>query len=126
MVYFEASNVVHMGDDLWSESFPFVDLSSGGSVQGMADAVEKVLAEVPDDVTLIPGHGHLSTKKDMEEFHQMLTDCIELVRKQIAEGKSVQEVQEHGVPEKWAAWGNGFIKTDQWLETVYKSLSAGE
>src|SRR5262245_15291706 len=63
VIFFTQSNVVHMGDDFFNGGmFPFIDIDSGGSVQGMIAGDEKVLAEVPDDVKIIPGHGPLATK----------------------------------------------------------------
>jgi glyoxylase-like metal-dependent hydrolase (beta-lactamase superfamily II) len=103
-----------------------VDLSSGGNVQGLERSMRKILKDLPDDVILIPGHGPLSKRKDLEEYQQMLAESIELVRKQMDQGKSLEEIQEEGVPEGWADWGSGWIKADQWLETVHESLSAGD
>ena len=126
VVYFDKSNVVHMGDDLWTARFPFVDLSSGGNVQGLEKSMRKVLEDLPEGAILIPGHGPLSKRKDLEEYQKMLADSIKLVRKKMEQGKSLEEIKKEGVPEGWADWGSGWIKTDQWLETVHTSLSAGD
>lgn len=125
VVFFQQSNVVHMGDDLWTARFPFVDLSSGGNVLGLERSMRKILEDLPEDAILIPGHGPLSTRKDLEDYQQMLAESIELVRQKIDQGKSLEEIQKEGVPEGWADWGSGWIKTDGWLETVHKSLAAG-
>ncbi len=125
VVFFQQSNVVHMGDDLWTARFPFVDLSSGGNVLGLERSVREILKDLPEDAILIPGHGPLSTRKDLEDYQQMLAESIELVRKKIDQGKSLEEIQQEGAPEGWADWGSGWIKTDAWLETVHKSLSSG-
>ncbi len=124
VVFFDKSNVVHMGDQLFAGRFPFVDLSSGGSVMGLERNIREILKDLPEDVILIPGHGPLSKQKDLEEYQQMLADSIELVRKKMDQGKSLEEIKEEGVPEGWADWGSGWIKADEWLETVHKSLSA--
>ncbi len=58
IVFFPESHVVHMGD-LFVIHFPFVDIEAGGSLNGMIDAVEKVIAQVPADVNVIPGRGQL-------------------------------------------------------------------
>jgi cyclase len=126
VVFFDKSNVVHMGDDLWTGRFPFVDLSSGGNVQGLERNLRKLLKDLPEDVLLIPGHGPLSKLEDLEEFQQMLADSIGLVRKKMDQGKSLEEIQKEGVPERLTDWGSGFIKTDKWLETVHQSLAAGD
>src|SRR3954465_3712737 len=78
LIFFTKSNVVHMGDDFFAGRFPFVDLESGGSVQGMAENVAKVLGEIPDDAKIIPGHGPLSTKADLKAFHRMLTETTDI------------------------------------------------
>jgi len=57
IIFFPKSNVVHMGDDFVTYGFPFIDVESGGSINGMIDAVEKVIAQLPPDVKVIPGHG---------------------------------------------------------------------
>ncbi len=126
VVFFDKSNVVHMGDQLFAARFPFVDLSSGGNVQGLERSMRKILKDLPEDVILIPGHGPLSTRKDLEGYQQMLADSIGLVRKKMDQGESLEEIKEEGVPEGWADWGSGWIKTDQWLDTVHKSLAAGD
>ncbi len=123
VVFFTKSNVVHMGDDLFAGMFPFVDLDHGGDVEGLAKNVAEVIAKLPADVKVIPGHGPLSTLEDLKTFHSMLTDSLALVKKAVAEGKTLDQIKAAGVPEKWKSWGTGFIKTDEWLETVHKSVT---
>ena len=122
VVFFKKSNVVHMGDHMFNGMFPFVDLDHGGDVKGMADNVQAVIKQVPADVKVIPGHGPLADRDDLKTFHAMLIETISHVQTQREAGKSLVEVQAAGVPAKWNPWGNGFIKTDRWLETIYKSL----
>ena len=61
-----------MGDDFVTYGFPFVDVSSGGSVRGMVENDEKAMASLPADVKVIPGHGPVSTKDDVMKFTEML------------------------------------------------------
>lgn len=68
IIFFPKSNVVHMGDDFVTYGFPFIDVESGGSINGMIDAVEKVIAQLPPDVKVIPGHGPLSSLDDMRAY----------------------------------------------------------
>src|SRR5437868_10285004 len=72
IIFFPKNNVVHMGDDFVRYGFPFIDVASGGSVQGMIAATEKVAAELPADVRVIPGHGALSNMEDLEAVTEML------------------------------------------------------
>jgi glyoxylase-like metal-dependent hydrolase (beta-lactamase superfamily II) len=123
VIFFTGSNVVHMGDDFFAGRFPFVDLGSGGSVQGLTANIEKVLSQIPDDVKIIPGHGPLSSKADLRTYLGMLQETTAHVRQRIDAGKDLKAIQAEGLPEKWKEWGSGFIKTDMWLQIVYESLT---
>jgi glyoxylase-like metal-dependent hydrolase (beta-lactamase superfamily II) len=123
VIFFTGSNVVHLGDDFFTGRFPFVDLESGGSVQGLTENVAKVLSMIPADAKVIPGHGPLSTKADLQAFHRMLVETTAVVRKAMAAGKDLDAIKKAGLPEEWKAWGSGFTKPEGWLETIYNSLA---
>jgi glyoxylase-like metal-dependent hydrolase (beta-lactamase superfamily II) len=123
VIFFSTSNVVHMGDDFFAGRFPFVDLDSGGSVEGAMKNVGEVLARLPANVKIIPGHGPLSTIDDLKLYHRMLTETIGIVRQRMSAGKTLAQIKREGLPAQWKEWGTGFIKTDTWIETIYKSLS---
>jgi cyclase len=123
VIFFTQSNVVHMGDDFFNGGmFPFIDIDSGGSVQGMIAGDEKVLAEVPDDVKIIPGHGPLATKDDLRKFVQMLKETAAAVQAGINKGKTLDQLKKEKVLAKWDSWGQSFIKTDVFTEILYDSL----
>jgi len=123
VVFFTGSNVVHLGDDLFNGMFPFVDLDHGGDVEGMARNVAAVIARLPADVKVIPGHGPLASLEDLKTFHRMLVDTTDAVRRQMSDGKALAEIKAQGVPAEWQDWGKGFISTDRWIETIHRSLS---
>lgn len=123
VVYFPASNVVHMGDQMFAGRFPFVDLASGGSVQGYTRNVERVLETVAEDAAVVPGHGGLTDVEGLRDFHAMLVETTEIVRRRMQAGRSLEEIQAAGLPERWESWGQGFISTSRWLETIYRSLA---
>ena len=123
VIFFTASNVVHMGDDYFAGTFPFVDLESGGSLAGLTANIEKVLSEIPADVKIIPGHGPLSTKTDLQGYLTMLKETTAHVRQRIEAGKDLKAIQAEGLPEKWKSWGNGFIKTPDWIALIHTSLT---
>ena len=123
VIFFTQSNVIHMGDMFFMGMFPFVDLDAGGDVEGLIRGVAHVIANLPDGVKVIPGHGLVSDAKGLKTFHRMLVETTDLVRKGIAAGKTLKEIQAQGVSDEWKPWGTGFIKTDRWLETIYKSLT---
>jgi glyoxylase-like metal-dependent hydrolase (beta-lactamase superfamily II) len=123
IIHFTKSGVVHMGDLFFNGRFPFVDLGSGGDVAGLLKCVETVLQKIPADTKIIPGHGALGTRADLEKYRDMLVETTSLVKKAIADGKSVADVKAAGLPEKYKEWGTGFINTSRWLEISYNSLS---
>jgi glyoxylase-like metal-dependent hydrolase (beta-lactamase superfamily II) len=126
VILFTASNVAHLGDDFFAGRFPFVDLSSGGSVQGLTRNVAELIARLPADVKIIPGHGPLSTIDDLKAYHRMLTTTTEIVRKQIDAGRTVEQIKAAGLPAEWKPWGAGFINQDRWLETIHRSLTRAQ
>ena len=123
VVFFTGSNVVHMGDDFFAGQFPFVDLESGGSVQGLIDDVAKALTLVPADAKVIPGHGPLSTRADLERFHAMLVASTDSVRRRMHAGESLEKIQAEGLPAELAPWGKGFIDAKTWILTIHDSLA---
>ncbi|HEX6865019.1 MAG TPA: MBL fold metallo-hydrolase [Thermoanaerobaculia bacterium] len=123
VIFFTGSNVVHMGDDYFAGSFPFVDLESGGSLAGLTENIQKVLGQIPADVKIIPGHGPLSTKADLQGYLAMLEETTAHVRQRIEAGKDLKAIQAEGLPEKWKEWGNGFIKTADWIALIHTSLT---
>jgi glyoxylase-like metal-dependent hydrolase (beta-lactamase superfamily II) len=80
VIFFTKSNVVHLGDDFFVARFPFVDLDSGGSVEGLTKNIGDIIAKLPADVKIIPGHGPLSTLDDLKSYHQMLIKTTDIVR----------------------------------------------
>ena len=124
VIFFSASNVVHLGDDFFAGRFPFVDLESGGSVEGLIKNIGELAAKIPADAKLIPGHGPISTLDDLKSYYRMLQQTTEIVRGKIAAGKTLDQIKSEGLPDEWKPWGTGFIKTDGWIETIYKSLTA--
>ncbi len=123
VILFTKSNVVHMGDLFFAGTFPFVDLDHGGDVEGYTKNVAKMLAEITPDMKIIPGHGPLSTLDDLKRFHQMLVQTTDIVKARIAVGRTAEQIKADGLPDTWKTWGDGFIKTDQWLRTLHKSLT---
>ena len=126
VIFFTKANVVHMGDDFFVGRFPFVDLENGGSVQGLIENVAKVLAEIPADAKVIPGHGSLSTVEDLKTYHRMLVDTSDVVRKGMAAGKTLEQLQADGLPEQFKDWGAGFINANNWIATIHGSLVAAK
>ena len=123
IIFFTTSNVVHLGDDFFSGTFPFVDVDNGGNVVGLAKNIGEIITKIPAGAKLIPGHGPLSTIDDLKLYHRMLLETTDAVRKKVAAGKTLDQIKTEGLPEEWKSWGAGFIKTDQWIELIHLSLT---
>jgi glyoxylase-like metal-dependent hydrolase (beta-lactamase superfamily II) len=117
---------VHLGDQFTNGMFPFVDLGSGGRVQGIAATVKRVLEEFPTDVKIIPGHGPLAARADLERYGRMLDESIAAVQAGIDAGKSLEEMQRGGLSAEWKGWATGFRTQEYWIESVYQSLQQPE
>lgn len=123
VVFFTKANVVHLGDDFFVRRFPFVDIDSGGSVQGLTDNLASLIRTIPADAKLIPGHGPLATIDDLKSYHQTIIETAKIVQDAMKAGKSLDEIKKAGLPEKYREAGSGFIKTDMWIETIHRSYS---
>ena len=123
VIFFTGSNVVHMGDDFFAGRFPVVDLEAGGDVEGLAKNVGDIISKLPAGVKIIPGHGPLSDIEGLKQFHRMLIETTDIVRKKMKAGKTLEQIRAEGLPEEWKSWGAGYIKTDVWIQLIYNSLS---
>ena len=123
VMFFHTSNVVHMGDHFFANRFPFVDLDHGGSVEGLTKNIGDIAARLPADSRIIPGHGPISALDDLKRYHRMLIETTALIRKETAAGKTLEQLKAAGLPAEWKTWGTGFINTDRWIETIFKSIS---
>lgn len=122
LIFFPESNVVHMGDDFVTYGFPFIDLAGGGSVAGMIEAAEYVIANLPADVKVIPGHGTVSTLGDVGKFVTMIKETRGVVEDAVKAGKALDQMKREKVLEPWEEWSGDFISTDAFIETLYNDL----
>src|SRR5580765_3314150 len=123
IIFFPKSNVVHMGDDFGTYGFPFIDVDSGGSINGMIDGVEKVIAHVPADVKIIPGHGPVSSVDDVKAYLTMLKATREVVAQGLKEGKTLDQMKQAKLLAAWKKYAGDMINADAFLETIYNSLT---
>ena len=121
-VYFKNANVLHMGDCFFKGRFPFIDLGSGGSIDGAIKAVAAALMIVDEDTAIIPGHGTMATKADLVEYSNMLHTMRDRVKKAMAEGKTIEEIKEAGLDEGYEEWGTGFINVATFVDFIWTDL----
>ncbi|MGZ3580063.1 MAG: MBL fold metallo-hydrolase [Syntrophales bacterium] len=125
IVHFRKSNVIHMGDIYFNGMYPFIDLSAGGSMNGMIRAVKNILLLCDRDTKVIPGHGHLSNKTELEEYLKMLVAVRDRVSHEIKAGKPLDAVIASQPTRDFdPVWGKGFMKPEQFVTIVYESLAS--
>ena len=123
VVFFRDSNVVHTGDQYINRNgFPFIDLDVGGTAQGLRDNMAKLLEIIDDETTIIPGHGPLASKADLQWFHDVVAETIAHIEGEKRAGKTVEQIQAAGLPEEYEEVGSGFIPEAAWIQAVYTSL----
>ena len=124
IVHWRRANVIHMGDIFFAGLYPFIDLSGGGTLDGVIGAVDVALGLANDATRIIPGHGPLASKADLQTYRTMLGTIRERFAAQIAAGKSLAEVKAMGLTREWdEAQGKVFITPDKLAEIVYADLS---
>lgn len=121
VIFFTGSNVVHLGDLFFNGLFPFIDIDSGGSVDGAIAGIEALLPKIAEDTKIIPGHGPLASKGDLEATLGMLRETSALVRAGLAAGKTAEQMKEEKILAKWDSWSWGFITADRFVDTLARS-----
>lgn len=125
IVKFDDVNVIHMGDVYFKGSYPFIDLSSGGDLDGFIKATAQALAITDANTKIIPGHGALAGQSDLQETYFMLLEVRTIIANEIAAGTTEEEILAKAPLKKISEkWGKGFIKDDFMTRTAYRSLTA--
>lgn len=125
IVHFKDANVVHMGDVFFNGGYPFIDLNSGGDLDGYIAAHEGVLAAIDDETKIIPGHGPLANKADLLATKDMLIEVRSRIQQAIADGLDEDAVvNADPLKDLSKKWGQGFIKGEFMTRTAYKSLTS--
>jgi glyoxylase-like metal-dependent hydrolase (beta-lactamase superfamily II) len=123
IVHFTNANVIHTGDTYMKDVYPFIDVSSGGSIDGFINSSAAVLARADANTKIIPGHGDLANKADIQRFHDMLVKVRASIQSLIDQGKSEDETfAAKPTAEFDAAWGQGFMTPEQFTRFAYQSL----
>jgi len=123
VVMFPNANVVHMGDLYFNGLYPVIDYGSGGHIEGMVAAVDRVLPLIDDKTIVIPGHGPLSNKAKLVVYRDVLATVAKRIRALMQDGKTLAEIQAaRPTAEFDAAWGGGFLPPPTWVEMVWNGL----
>jgi len=124
IVHFRNLNAFHMGDTFFNGVYPFIDVDSAGSFDGLIAAGDRVIGLSNDDTTIIPGHGPLADKADLEEWIGILKTIRGRFQSLIDDGLSADEVVAAGVTSEWdATMGGGFMNPETFTRLAYQSLT---
>jgi glyoxylase-like metal-dependent hydrolase (beta-lactamase superfamily II) len=124
IIHFPRANVLHAGDVFFNGVYPFIDVGSGGSVDGLIAAVERALALANDETKIIPGHGPLSGRKELAAYRDMLVAIRDKIAPMVAAGRSLEEIRAAGPTASFdEQWGGGWIAPEDFVSFVYDSLS---
>jgi glyoxylase-like metal-dependent hydrolase (beta-lactamase superfamily II) len=122
-LHFNRGNVIHAGDLWFNGMYPLIDLSSGGTINGMIRGVDQVLQAADDRTKIVPGHGQLGNKAALQQYREMLVTVADRVEKLKAQGKSVEEaVAATPTADLDPAWAKGTIKPGTFVALVFESL----
>ena len=123
IVHFLRNDVIHMGDIYFNGMYPFIDSASGGSVEGVIAASDKVLAIASERTRIIPGHGPISNKAELKAYRDMLAAFSGRVRDLVRQGRKLEEITAANVNAEFDdKWGKGFIKGPKFAEMLAKDL----
>jgi glyoxylase-like metal-dependent hydrolase (beta-lactamase superfamily II) len=122
-VFFHEDNVLHTGDTFWNGVYPFIDYSTGGSIDGQISAAEANLRMMDSETIVIPGHGSIGNKSDLASWHKMLVGIRHSVAKLKKDGLTAEETVAAKPTEKWdAAFGNWVISPAFFTRLVYEGV----
>ena len=125
IVYFKQANVFHMGDVFVTYGYPYIDMSSGGTINGLIAILDKSLLLMNEESIIIPGHGNLCAKKDVKTYRDRLVDIRDKVSTALKKGKKTEDLAGLGITNAYdAEWGKGFIKGKDFVLIVAEGLRA--
>lgn len=124
IIWFTKSKIVCVGGISNGLHFPSVD--SAGDVLKYREIVQKVIDMLPDDVTIIPGHGEDGTMDDLRAFHEMLVKTTEIVRGELEQGKNLDTLQKENILEDWGAFECSYVDKNQWIKYLVQGFQDRE
>jgi cyclase len=124
-VYLPEQNVLHTGDILEVDAFPFIDWWGGGSLTGTVAAIDNLLALVDDETTIVPGHGHVVDRVHMAQYRAMLAEVGEGVQEAIERGDDARTTMSLGLASDFAGGRGGESAARRFVGILYLGMSAG-
>jgi glyoxylase-like metal-dependent hydrolase (beta-lactamase superfamily II) len=124
VIYIAPANVAVVGDIFSNHFYPIIDLVSGGSIDGMIHSLDRILAQTDEQTKIVPGHGPVATRVDLQDYRDMLVQVRQRVKDLIAAGKTLDEVVAAAPTQDFdAKWGRGYVTPDVFTRMVFASLA---
>jgi glyoxylase-like metal-dependent hydrolase (beta-lactamase superfamily II) len=124
IIYIAPANVVVVGDIFSNHFYPIIDLASGGSIDGMIHSLDLILAHTDEQTKIVPGHGPVATRRDVQDYREMLAQVRQRIKKLITAGKTMDEAVASAPTKDFdAEWGSGYVPSDVFTEMVFSSLT---
>lgn len=124
IIHFKNANVVHAGDVFFNGFYPFIDADHGGSLKGTIKAVDVILSITDSSSKIIPGHGPLGDKAQLQAYRDMLQTAYTRLVALKNQGMSAEDaVAEKPLTDLEAKWGNGIFTGDKWIAIVYPAVN---
>ena len=123
LVYWTRANVIHMGDTYFNGMLPFIDLESGGSIDGLLAALGQAIDMTNESTRVIPGHGPLATRAELSAYRDVLTGLRAQIHDAMEEGRSLDEIKAMRFADRYGD-NDDFITPDAFVEAVHQSLTS--
>ncbi len=125
VIVFRKADVIHTGDLFFNGIYPFIDLESGGSVEGVVAAADRIYARCDAKTKLIPGHGPVATPADLKTYRDMVAGSYAAVKALVAQGKTKDETVAAKPTAAWnEKWGKAFLKPEAWVSILWTDADA--
>lgn len=126
-VFFAKANVLHTGDLMMSIGYPFVDAGNGGSLAGLIAGHERALAFCNEKTRVIPGHGPVVGKAELQAYHDMLVTIWQRIATQVKKGRTLDQILAAKPTQEFdARWGKGFITPQALVQRAFIELNAAK
>jgi cyclase len=124
IIYIAPANVAVVGDIFSNPFYPIIDLASGGSIDGIIYSLNEILARTDEQTKIVPGHGPVATRSDLENYRDMLVQVRQRIKALVGAGKTINEAVAAAPTRDFdAQWGRGYVSPDVFVRMVFTSLT---
>lgn len=126
IVHFKKANIVCLGDAVLSDSFPFVRLQRGASIEQLLENLDRLISSFSQDTKFIVSHGRDLSLDDLRTYRKMIAETTKLVTEAVERGKTAEQMKKEDILKDWEDWNNKrhtWINTDLWIDTICQSLN---